>query len=315
MRRLLLSRFSIYFNEIAKSGSLRRAAEKLNIAPSALSRHLVGAESEIGVQLFERLPTGLRLTAAGELLLSSVRNSQRDETRLRTQLDELRGVRRGEVKLGIPEDVLGDILPGALAEFARRHPPITYRITVSSSKEIWQAAVQGDIDIGLAFNPARSPTLQMIREVGFSLGVVVDPEHPFAKLTQVKLAACAREPIILPDRTMSLRDGIDRSASAARIELHPLIQASSPGIIKSMVTERTGIALLTFIDVVNEVRLGKLVFVPLADRNLPISYLSLMAPSNRSMTAAAALMVRHLTETLDALSPQAALPQSASGVR
>ncbi len=301
MRQLLLSRFSLYFNEIAKSGSIRRAAERLHIAPSALSRHLVGAEAEIGMPLFERLPNGLRLTAAGELLLSGVRNSQRDETRLRTQLDELRGVRRGEVKLGIPEGVLGDILPAALAEFMRRHPPVTYRITVSSSKEIWQAAAQGDVDIGLAFNPARSPALQMIREVGFHLGVVVDPEHRFAKLSQVKLAACAQEPIILPDRTMSLRDGIDRSASAAGVELHPLMQASSPGIIKSMVAERTGIALLTFIDVVNEVRLGKLFFVPLADRDLPVSYLSLMTPSSRYMTAAAALMARHLTETLDTL--------------
>ena len=71
------------------------------------------------------------------------------------------------------------------------------------------------------------------------------------------------------------------------------MQASSPGIIKLMVAERTGIGLLTFIDVVNEVRLGKLVFVPLADSDLPVSYLSLMTPSNRYMTAAAALMVRH----------------------
>jgi len=301
MRQLLLSKFSLYFNEIAKSGSIRRAAERLHIAPSALSRHLLNAETEIGMPLFERLPNGLRLTAAGELLLSGVRSSQRDETRLRTQLDELRGVRRGEVKLGIPEGVLGDLLPAALAEFARRHTPITYRIIVSSSKEIWQAAANGDVDIGLAFNPSRSPALQMIREVGFRLGVIVDPEHPFAKLPQVKLAACAQSPIILPDRTMSLRDGIDRSASAAGIELQPLIQASSPGIIKSMVAERTGIALLTFIDVVNEVRLGKLVFVPLADRDLPVSYLSLMTSTNRYMTAAAALMTRHLTETLDSL--------------
>lgn len=315
MRQLLLSRFSLYFNEIAKSGSIRRAAERLHIAPSALSRHLVGAENEIGMPLFERLPSGLRLTAAGELLLSGVRNSQRDETRLRSQLDELRGVRRGEVKLGIPDGVLGDILPAALADFVRRHPPITYRVTVSSSKEIWQAAADGDVDIGLAFNPARSPTLQMIREVGFSLGVVVDPEHPFARLSQVKLAACAHEPIILPDRAMSLRDGIDRSASAARIELHPLMQASSPGIIKSMVAEGAGIALLTFIDVVNEVRLGKLVFVPLADHNLPISYLSLMTPSNRYMTAAAALMVRHLTETLDTLSQQDLSQRATSNTR
>ena len=94
---------------------------------------------------------------------------------------------------------------------------------------------------------------------------------------------------------MSLRDGIDRSASAAGVDLQPMMQASSPGIIKLMVAEAIGIGLLTIIDVVDEVRLGRLVFVPVADRDLPVSYLSLMVPSNRYMTAAAALMVRHLT--------------------
>jgi len=301
MRPLLVSRFASYFNEIAKAGSLRRAAERLHVAPSALSRHLVTAEAEIGMPLFERLPSGLRLTAAGELLLNGVRNSRRDETRLRTQLDELRGVRRGEISLGIPEGVIGDTLPAALAEFVRQHPPITHRIIVASSKEIWQRVGEGEIDIGLAFNPIRSPALQMIREVGFALGVIVHPQHAFAALSQVKLSSCANEPVILPDRTMSLRDGIDRLAVAARVDFQPIMQASSPGMIKSMVSEGIGIGLLTKIDVVDEVRQGRLVFVPLSDRNLPVSYLSLMVPSNRYMTAAAALMTRHVAEKLDTL--------------
>lgn len=301
MRPLLSSRFSIYFNEIAKAGSLRKAADRLRVAPSALSRHLVTAEAEIGMPLFERLSSGLRLTAAGELLLNGVRNNRRDESRVRTQLDELRGVRRGEISLGAPEGVIGDVFPTALAEFVRSHPPITHRVTVASSKEIWQRVGEGDIDIGLAFNPARSSSLQMVREVGFALGVIVHPQHPFATRPHVKLSSCANEPVILPDGTMSLRDGIDRLAVAARVDFQPIMQASSPGMIKAMVAQQIGIGLLTRVDVINEVRQQKVVFVPLSDRNLPVSYLSLMVPSNRYMTAAAALMTRHLAETLDTL--------------
>ena len=139
MRQLLLSRFSQYFNEMAKSGSMRRAAERLHIAPSALSRHLVNAETEIGMPLFERLPDGLRLTAAGELLLSSVRNSRRDKTNCERNSTNFAASRRGASSLAFPK-AFSATLPAALAEFVRRHPPITYRITVSSSKEIWQAA-------------------------------------------------------------------------------------------------------------------------------------------------------------------------------
>ena len=58
-----------YINEVARTGSIRRAAEQLNLTPSALNRRIQDVEAELGTAIFERLPRGVRLNAAGELLI------------------------------------------------------------------------------------------------------------------------------------------------------------------------------------------------------------------------------------------------------
>ena len=66
-------RFLKYFDEVARAGSIRQAAEALHVAPSSVNRRIQDLEEELGVPLFERLPRGMRLTAAGELFVQYVR--------------------------------------------------------------------------------------------------------------------------------------------------------------------------------------------------------------------------------------------------
>jgi DNA-binding transcriptional LysR family regulator len=65
----VFSPFIRYFDEVARQGSIRKAADRLNVAPSAVNRQILKLEDELGAPLFERLPRGLRLTAAGEILI------------------------------------------------------------------------------------------------------------------------------------------------------------------------------------------------------------------------------------------------------
>ena len=62
-----------YIDEIARCGSIRLAAERLHVAASAVNRRLLDIEDELGTPVFERLPRGMRLTAAGELFIQYVR--------------------------------------------------------------------------------------------------------------------------------------------------------------------------------------------------------------------------------------------------
>ena len=73
----MFSRFTLYFDAVVRAGSIRRASERLHISPSAIDRHILLMEENLGVQLFERLPQGLRLTAAGEVLVTHVQRWRR----------------------------------------------------------------------------------------------------------------------------------------------------------------------------------------------------------------------------------------------
>ena len=103
---MLHSRAAIYFDEVARRGSIRGASETLHIAPSAIDRQILMLEQHHGVPLFERLPHGLRLTSAGELLVDSVRRWRRDADRVQSQIDDLRGLRRGKVTTAVVEGAI-----------------------------------------------------------------------------------------------------------------------------------------------------------------------------------------------------------------
>ena len=95
----MLPRALLYVDAIARAGSVRKAAERLNVAASAVNRQLLDLERELGVELFERLPRGMRATAAGETLLAHIRRQRRDFEATRQQLEALRGLRRGRVRI------------------------------------------------------------------------------------------------------------------------------------------------------------------------------------------------------------------------
>ena len=108
------SRFAIYFTEVARSGSLRRAGEKLHISASAINRQILQAEEDFGTPLFERLPEGLRMTTAGELL-----RWQKEFQLTRQKFDELQGLKRGSVSLGMVQALAEGSFAAALADIIK----------------------------------------------------------------------------------------------------------------------------------------------------------------------------------------------------
>ncbi|WP_423454423.1 LysR family transcriptional regulator [Ottowia sp. VDI28] len=88
-------RFLKYVDEIARSGSIAKAAERLHVAASAVNRRLQDIEEELDTPLFERLPRGMRLTAAGELFIRYVRSRSTELDQVLSQIEELKGLRRG----------------------------------------------------------------------------------------------------------------------------------------------------------------------------------------------------------------------------
>ena len=104
-------RFLRYVDEVARAGSIRKAAEQLHVTASAVNRRVMDLEDELGAPLFERRPRGVRLTAAGELFVRYIREQSGDVERMKSQIEDLKGLRRGTVRIACSQALALDFLP------------------------------------------------------------------------------------------------------------------------------------------------------------------------------------------------------------
>ena len=134
-----------YFIEVARSGSVRKASERLHVAASAVNRQIHKLEDELGVELFDRLPGGLRLNPAGERLLRHAQETLHQFQVMRTELDALRGERTGHVKLAAMDSCFEDLLPSTVDEFSQLLPAVTYTIVSTQPMEVPQLVASGQV--------------------------------------------------------------------------------------------------------------------------------------------------------------------------
>lgn len=294
----MFSRFAIYFDEVVRSGSIRRASERLHISPSAIDRHMLLMEEKLGLRLFERLPQGLRLTAAGEVLIAYVRRWRRELGHAMAQIDDLTGLRRGEVTLAIAEGAI-HFAASAMTQFREQYPGIDLNFIVAGAQAVGDSVLEGQVEIALTFNPPDGQGFRVERTMVYQLGAVVATGHPLADRAEVAFADCAEYGLVLPDETLSYRQVIDRVwAKTMGGRTRGAIQANSIGLLKALVQSGPGVGLLTKLDVTAEIEDGRIVFIPLAEPNIPLSVLSLITASGRTLSMPASLLLNHVAQQM-----------------
>src|ERR1700760_5057579 len=135
--------------EVARTGSIRRAAELLNLTPSAMNRRIQDLEAEIGTPLFERRSRGVKLTPAGEMFIRYARSQIADAERMKSQVEDLRGLRRGPVLIACSQALAHDFLPSRIAEFGKRHPKVVFDLKVMDHDRALASLAAYDVDLAL----------------------------------------------------------------------------------------------------------------------------------------------------------------------
>ncbi|MEA2738075.1 MAG: hypothetical protein QOH05_1382 [Acetobacteraceae bacterium] len=288
-----------YFDAVRRAGSIRAAARKLNVASSAVNRQILSLEAEIGMPLFERLPAGLKLTAAGEILAHHVITVLRDAERAEAELDALQGLRSGAVELVTLEGLCHRIVPAAIAALAVRAPRVSIGVDILRTEEIPDAVAHGDAHLGLAFEVKPRPDLRRIAVARFRLGAVVTPASPLASKASVTLNDCRDYPAVLPKRNF-----------ANRIQLHPAMfeagmgssgryEAGSIELMKELVLLGLGVGFMTRVGLETELDAGRLIHVPLRRNRAPIySELGLFARADTALPLAAEVFANGLRDAI-----------------
>lgn len=291
---MLNSRAALYFDEVARQGSIRKAAERLRIAASAIDRQLLQLETYVGAPLFERTTQGMRLTAAGELLVATVRRSRRDMDRVRSHIDDLQGMRRGRISVATVEGAIS-LLGKVLKSFREQYPAIEFRIFQVTGQKVVDLVLDDECDFGLTVSPRMNQNIRIEAHAAYRIGLVVRTSDPIAALSEIDLGACAEMPMIFPDDSLSLRSITDQIWLRRFGELpYDLVETSTIAAIKSLVKLGVGSALLTPLDVMGQDDLRDLAYVPLKEDRIPLSVLSLVSRSARSLSVPASLMMNSI---------------------
>ena len=238
-----------FFLAAAEEANFQRAALRLNIAQSALSRHISALEADLGgVRLFERLPRGVRLTESGEHYLADVRRilESVDEATLRVQRVE-RG-QTGQIRVAFTEAVAArPLLADALRRFQARYPEVQIDLISMRSKNQREDLRKGWIDIGFLYAESGDEADFDVLDIMTDDFLLALPQsHRLLALPQITLDDLAGEPLIFPSKwhAPSTYDRI--MAEFRRRGIAPTIVAENPSadILNCLVSAGIGIGFL-----------------------------------------------------------------------
>lgn len=216
-----------FIDAIARAGSIRKAADTLSITSTALNRRVLALEEELGVPVFERLPRGVRLSTAGELLIAHIRAQKSDFDKLKSQIADLSGERRGHVSIACSQALLPYFLPGEIARYRSDHPAVTFSVNLRDRAAAENALVQHEADLAMVFEPVRLREIQVLVSVPQPVHAVMAETHPLAGRDTVRLRDCAPFPIGLPTKQYGVRHLIDLALMRSSVDLKPAVESDS----------------------------------------------------------------------------------------
>jgi len=250
------------FVEVARLGSLSRAASELHVTQPALTARLQGLEDELGSRLFVRSRRGLELTASGRAFLPYAERalaSLREGGQLVADLEQGGA---GELRIGAAPAVSTYVLPALLVRFTSRHPRVRLIVRTGHSEEILELTLRREIEVGLV-RELRHPAIEALPLYEDDVVLVAEPRMMFALARQIPVERIREARLILFDRTSSYYDLANAIVRAAGVSPRGVMELDNIDAAKHMVLAGLGVALLPATAVADEVTSGELSIVRL----------------------------------------------------
>jgi DNA-binding transcriptional LysR family regulator len=293
----------LYFEAVARLGSIRKAADELFVVPSAVSHQISQLESELGVPLFKRLPRGLQLSSAGEMLLYHARRAASELERGRNFLQNLSDLRSGSTSLATVEGAAIGPVSEALAAFWKRWPKVRVNLSLGSTARAFDVVDRGEAELGLAYVTAESPRVKVLETAELKLGAIFRSDHPFAKRAKLTLRELmeAGLPLLLPDHSIGVRVMLEHALGKDALRLLPRVETNSALMMCRLAAAGAGVAVKTRIGIETELKDGTLAFVPLRDLALQTEQLALFCRDDSPLPPAGAALAEALGKVLKGL--------------
>jgi DNA-binding transcriptional LysR family regulator len=178
-----------YFVAIGEEENYRRAAQRLNVAQTALSTQIQDLEAELGFKLFDRLPRGVKLSAAGKLFLEDARRILREVSEAAGRAARVARGQSGTLRVGFTENASWrGAVPESLRRFRERQPDAELQLTPATSLEQIDAIRSRRLDAGFVFNmPKADRELDYIPVARQHVELALPKGHALAKMKKIQL--------------------------------------------------------------------------------------------------------------------------------
>lgn len=256
-----------YFIGVAEHGSFSRAAERLHVSQSALSRQIQILERDLGVILFDRVGRRIVLTPAGGDLLIRSQAVIHDIEAINTRARELAGGDAGILRIGVTPQTLESLISRFISQFRSKFPEATVTFIEDGSASLIEMVEKGEVDIAIGALPKGS-TLKAQNLFPLSVLCVVPTGHRLKGKTFIDVEALEDEPLLLLRREFMTRQLFDGACKLASLQQRVLIESSNPHSLISLVAAQLGIAVIPSTFLLNKLRSNALV---LRHKSSPIS--------------------------------------------
>lgn len=241
---ILEVRHLLLVNEIASTGSVTRAAERLHLTQSALSHQLRDIESRLGIQLFLRLgkrmvltPPGERMLGAAKRVLDEIRHAE-DDLKLMAQDG------KGVLRLCTQCNTGYHWLPPLLQSFHRKYPGVDVQIIVNATERPIEALLDGQIDLAVVTSEVTDRRLHLVPLFEDELVAVVAPTHPFAKRASIEPIDFTEEHLIIYTTDRQDSDTFTRILGPAGVEPERVSQVPLTEAILELVKAGLGVSVM-----------------------------------------------------------------------
>ena len=264
MRHLQVLKF---IEKIARTGSLRSAAEELGITPSALNRRILGVEEELGVEIFERHPAGLRPNIAGEILLKHIRDQLADMERVKSRIADLSGMRAGHINIATTREMAAFFLPDLIKAHLAEFPAVSFGVNLYERGEAEASLLDHTSDIAIVFEPLRLKEMQTVYTGAQQMYCVMAADHPLATRKRLRIYDCTDYPLLLPKRPEGIRLALDTAADKVGLTLEAAVESNSLDLLRLMSQDSQALSFCLAINLRPNLQQDRLAAVPLEAPN------------------------------------------------
>lgn len=258
------------FMHVAELNSFTRAGQKLGFSQSTVSFQIKQLERELGTQLFERINHTVVLTEKGRDVLKFAHQISKMTQELDKRLQNEEEV-SGNVRIAMADSLCDNMLQEGFGEFRDRYPGISLKIITAGTEEMFRLLNQNEADAVLTLdNHIFHAEYVIAREERAGVHFVVDSENPLCEREELFPEDLAGQPFLLTEKGMSYRRLMDEKFAELSMEILPVLEIGSAGLICSLVEQGAGISFLPDCVTEEKVRAGRLRYLPVKNFEIEI---------------------------------------------